>query len=186
MTDLNRYRVTWSGATALPGVSTFYSYSPDDLSVGLAAFFSSISSHFPNSLRWDMPTSGDKIDSATGHLTGSWSGGTLISQTGSGGATAFAAGCGARILWGTPQIRGTHRLKGRTFLAPMLSSEYSTAGGILAATVTGLTTNAGTLVATGKLVIWGRPHKGLSDGLAVTATSGACDPRVTSLYSRRH
>lgn len=186
MADLRRYRVTWSGLTNLPGVSTFYSADPDDLSVGLAAFFSSISSHFPNSIHWDMPTTGDKIDVATGHLTGTWTGGTLINQGGSGGSTAFAAGTGARILWGTSLIVGTHRLKGRTFLCPLLSSEYATNGSILAATITALTTNAGTLAATGKMVIWHRPPKGASSGVASTVTSGVCDSRVTSLYSRRH
>lgn len=185
MADLRRVEVVWSGAWGLPGVSVFYSADPDDATAGLAAFFSSISNRFPNSLTWSCGTSGDTVDVATGTLTGEWTGGTAINQTGSGGTGAYAAGTGAYVQWGTPLIVGGRRLKGRTFLAPLLASEYQADGSITAACLTTLNTAAATLEALGKIVIWHRPSPGGSNGIAATVTSGNVPDQVTSLKTRR-
>lgn len=185
MVDLRRVPVVWSGLTGLPGLSVFYTFDPDDVTTNLATFFSAISNRFPNGLTWSCAGSGDTIESTTGHLSGSWTGGTPFSQTGSGGATGYAAGVGTFLIWQTPQIIGTRRLKGRTFLVPLLSTEYQSDGSINAATNTTFQTAANTLVGTAKLVVWHRPDPGGSNGLAVTTTAATLPDRVTSLRTRR-
>lgn len=185
MPDLRKIPVVWNGLTGLPGVSVFYSADPDDPTVALGAFFSAISNRFPNGLTWSCAGSGDTVDVATGVLTGSWTGGTPFSQSGSGGATAYAAGCGAYVKWGTPLVVDGRRVKGRTFLAPILTSEYQSDGTITSACLTTLQTAANTLEATGLLVVWHRPSPGGSNGIAATIDSATVPDQVTSLRSRR-
>jgi len=185
MTTLRRVRVTWTGLTGLPGISTFYTLGTDDVTTNLATFFSSISNRFSASLTWSCPSTGDTIEDSTGALNGAWVGGTAFSQTGSGGTSAYAAGTGAMIFWGTGTIVGRRRLKGRTFLAPINSAEYSSSGTISAAALTTLSAASATLVGTGKLRVWHRPPKGGSTGSNGLVTGATVPSFVTSLKSRR-
>lgn len=166
-------------------MSIFYGPFGVDAGASLAAFFSSISNRFPNSLTWSAPTSGDTVEDTTGLITGAWTGGTAVNQTGSGGAGAYAAGVGVAVTWETDKIIGRRRLRGRTFLCPLLASEFQTDGTITAACLTTLNAAATTLVATNDVVIWHRPSSGGSDGDSDPAVGHSIADRVTALRSRR-
>jgi hypothetical protein len=186
MTVIKKIPVLWGGLSNLPGYSLFYSSASTDVTTDLATFFTAIKALFPSGLTWNIPSSGDTVEDSTGAIVGSWTG-TSAQVSGSGGALAYAAGSGAYTVWGTSLIIGRRRLKGRTFLCPVLSSTYSTGGQIVPTAITTLTNAASTLVTASKLVLWHRPTKTApASGLSGLIVTSAVPATVTSLKSRRH
>src|SRR5262245_47744302 len=130
MSDIWRLRVAWSGPAGTgPGLSTFYtSVLPVGLPASVKAFFDALKLMFPTGVSFDIPNSGDRITVETGALSGAWSvssGGGIVSGTGTG---TWAAGVGARVVWTTSSIVGTRRVKGATFLCPIVTAGYDNAG----------------------------------------------------------
>lgn len=185
MAALRKVLVVWSGATGLPGVSVFYTAAADDATANLGTFLTAIKAMFPSPMSWTIPSAGDEIDDNTGQLTGGWSGGTAATVAASG-TTVYAAGTGTFVRWGTNTILSGRRLKGRTFLAPLVNTQYDTDGTILTASVGTMNTALATLVATNKLRIFHRPPVGtFTGGTSDVVTSGVCADKVTSLKTRR-
>lgn len=183
MADLERIVVQWSAAQGLPGVSVFFGDLAGNANASIKTFFTAIQSLFPAGLTWVIPGSGDLVDSGTGALSGTWingaGGGTVVAS----GAANYAAGCGAYVIWGTGAIVNGRRLKGRTFLAPLINSAYD-AGTIVNANRTTLETAAAALVAAGNTNVWHRPVNG-AGGVASQPTSATVPDQVTSLKTRR-
>jgi hypothetical protein len=185
MVAIRRVPVAWTTGPGGAGVSVFYSLAADDATASLAAFFNTIKGAFPAAVTWAVPSSGDTIESTTGALTGSWSGGSASTITG-GGSTAYAAGTGAYVRWYTNTIRNGRKFVGRTFLVPLLGSMYDTTGTIENANLGTFQTAANTLVGVGFVGVWGRPTTpGGSNGLWGQFTSAVVPDKVTSLRSRR-
>lgn len=185
MATLRKVLVTWSGLNGLPGLSVFYTAAADDATANLGTFFGAIKAFFPGSLSWSIPAAGDEISDVTGQLVGGWSGGTSSSTSGTGG-TSYASGTGTYMQWGTATIVNGRRLKGRTFLAPMSTTQYDTDGTMNNTSVATINTAAATLVATNKLRIFHRPLTGtFTGGTSDVVTSGVCADKVTSLRTRR-
>lgn len=185
MADIQRVYVTWSGLTGLPGVSVFYGVPGGSLVSDLKTFFNAIKALFPSGLSWQIPTAGDNVDSASGHLTGGWSdvNGGIVSSTGSG---IWAAGTGMGVRWHTNGLVNSRRLKGRTFLCPMFGSAFQTDGTIVDAYVTTVQTAANAVVTGGDMLIWHRPPTGtFAGGVTSPVTAAVAEDRVTSLRSRR-
>lgn len=186
MADLRRVVVEWSGLTGLPGVSVFYTLSTDDATAELGTFFNAIKGSFVSPLSWRIPAAGDQIDSATGTLTGAWSGGTGAT-IGASGSGVYPAGTGGMIRWLTGTIRRGRKFEGRTFLTGIMGSQYDTDGTILAASITQWQSAATALAAANKLVLWGRPiPTGAANGVASKISAGVAVDKVTSLRSRRN
>ena len=187
MALLCRIPVVWDGLPGLPGLSVFYSTPTDVVTtvVALKAFFTSAASMFPTALTWQFPSDGDEIDDSDGELQAGWNGGAGGTVTGSGGAGTYAAGCGFRVTWGTNTIVDGRRLKGSTFMVPILSTAYDTSGTIQNASVATMLTAANTLVTNGTTVIWHRPDKGAANGSSATVLSAAVPDKVATLRSRR-
>jgi hypothetical protein len=166
-------------------VSVFYTNFGSDATVELATFFNALRTSFPNVVSWSIPNAGDVIDETTGQITGAWIGGTAAGIVASG-VGAYAAGTGLYVRWQTAGIVGGRRVKGRTFLVPLLASLYQSDGTITDSTLTAINTAANNLVLAGKLRIWHRPTTpGGSDGSAFTITSAQGPDKVTSLRTRR-
>lgn len=185
MVAMERVLVTWTGQTGLPGVSVFYGAPGSSVNTDVKAFFTSIRAEFGTALSWTVPGSGDTIDSATGALTGSWSnptGGGIVQGLSN---TAYAAGVGAYVNWGTGVIANGRRVRGRTFLTNINAGDYDVSGTILTGAITSFTSAASTLYGTAKLVIWHRPPRGGSTGQACVVTSATVPDQVTSLRTRR-
>jgi hypothetical protein len=102
--------------------------------------------------------------------------------TGSGAAN-YAAGCGAYVNWLTSGIANGRRVKGRTFMAPLINSAYD-GGTILNANLTTLQTAATALVTAGNTVVWHRPVNG-AGGSSYQPASALVPDQVTSLRTRR-
>lgn len=185
MATLNRYVVLLSGATGLPGESVFFCSSATSAGAELKAFYTALINKFPQGMTVTVPTAGDTINDADGKVNGGWSdagGGSAGTSTSN---VSYAAGTGAYIIWGTNAINSGRRLKGRTFICPIISTEYDTSGTLGASMQSVLQTAGNTLAAAGKLAIWHRNHKGASDGSSSAVTSALVKDVVTSLRSRR-
>lgn len=192
MTDLYRIEAIWSGITGMPGYSTFYSLSiPDPLDV--RAFFLAIASFIPSPCTVQVAGSGDVIDDDEGELQGTWSGATPGVVGGSGGA--YAAPSGALVSWTTSTVRRGRILRGRTFLVPLASSNYTTSGQVTSGTVSTIQTAATALVSAfaGDLVVWGRPvwdyqtdpPTKIASGTNGIVTGAVAQSKVATLRTRR-
>ena len=182
---MRRLRVVWNGLGGLPGLSTFY-YGVASPNVSDAVtFFTAIRSLFPTGLTWEIPSSGDEIDDATGTLTGGWLGTGGATVTANGGATAYAAGCGARVRWNTTVVVNGRRVKGGTFLAPLLATQYDGSGTIAAGGQATMQAAASAFAASGVAKgVWHRPSV-LGSGVYAAINDATVPDIVTSLRSRR-
>lgn len=182
---LRRVAVAWTTGIGGVGVSNFYSLEATDITVSLATFFNAIKGLFPTAVTWNVPTTGDIIEITNGHITAAWTGGTGATIAGTV-AGSYVAGTGAFVRWSSSQIRGTRRMRGRTFLCPLATGSFDSAGTLVDANVTTMQNAAVALAGTGTLQIWGRPRGvGGSDGQAGLVTGAQVPDKVTSLRTRR-
>lgn len=194
MATLNRYRVTWSGFSGGPGVSTFYGSSTattTDLSAALKAFFEGIKSILPSTVTISYPLGADQIDDGNGALVGAISVAGATATVGTGGTT-YGAPMGMAVKWVTAMIAHKHRLIGHTFIVP--AALGSPASGAPSATNTTTLQTAAALMLTtapNSFVVWSRPlYTGHPPTLERTGTSGtitglAVLPKFVTLRSRR-
>jgi len=187
MPNLARVRTIWSGTPVVgAGVSTFYF---DEAHSGFVAdvrdFFYTIKVVFPSLLNWRVAGSGDLIDIATGQLSGSWSEGLDLSVNATG-VGQFPFGVGARVTWQTAGITNGRRVKGATFLAPLLSGQFEGSSALVPAVVTLFNTAGNALVtASGtNMKIYTQPRLGVT-GQASTVTAASAPDKVSWLRSRR-
>lgn len=172
-----------------PGLTTFYE-SPESGVGGadaIEAFFDGLKGAVPDGLQWSIPSSGDLITAETGDLVGTWSDpgtGGVVSAT---GGTAFVNGVGARIVWNTNGLFGDRRVRGSTFIVPLVSGVYEGAGNINAGNLSLLQTRADALVAAlDNFAIWSRPNNLAGDnGEANQVTSATVPDKVSWLRGRR-
>lgn len=185
---LQRLRCEWTGTGIEgPGLTTFYAAADGTqaVSVGASAFFNAIRNFVPSGTTVQVPAQGDVIDEASGALIDTWGSGPTdtVAMAGSG---AFAAGVGARVVWETAAIRGGRRVRGSTFVVPLVTGSYETNGTIILATITGLLTAIDNYLVQlgGNGRIWSRPRPGLA-GAQVPISRGLVPDKVSWLRSRR-
>lgn len=184
---MSRIRVPWTGTGVVgPGLTTFYAdtaTAPMDPGAVLA-FFNALKAVVPAGITWQVPNSGDLIEESTGELGGAWSasgGGSVLST----GAGSYAAGVGARIAWSTAAIYRRRRVRGSTFLCPLIVSAYESNGTLHPTHLPTLQNAAsGLLTAMPQLVIWSRPAPGTAGRQSKILGSTVPD-QVSWLRSRR-
>lgn len=190
MATISRLRIGWTGAGATGGgVTTLYSSqsNPSALAAASRAFFQAMNGSLPDTLTLTWQGSGDTIDDATGTINGTWSH-TAPDPVNGGNTGDWAAGVGMRVNWLTNGIVRGRRVRGTTFVLPLATSYYNTAGGIDAATVSAVFGLAEDLIETtdANLVIWSRPStSGGSDGDSHAVVAPFVPSTVTWLRSRR-
>ena len=186
MPTLFRVRCTWTGLTSGAGVSTFYyltTLASGDITA-LKAFWTAAATCLPNSVTVRTPNTGDLLDAASGGLTGTWTTGSAGTATGSY-SDRYAAGVGGGVNWLTGTVVGRRRLRGKTYIVPMLQNCYATDGTLDNTVLAGLASAAATLVsASPSLAVWHRPLHA-AGGQAVAVTASSVDDRVRTLRTRR-
>jgi hypothetical protein len=181
MTSLHQIRVTWTGLSGLPGVSTFYSSGDKDVTIAaIRTFFEGIATSLPSAVRINYPTSGVDVDISTGAVTGAW---TSLSRAATAGTNTglFAAPAGAVVNWRTGFYLGGRELRGKTFLVPLSGSAYQSDGTLVDTVRQGIQDAATTLI--GSTVpprIWSRKQ-----GADATVTAASVPDKVVILRSRR-
>lgn len=182
-----RVRCEWAGTGVVgPALSTFYfSGSMTGIPAAVKTFFDSIGNQIPSGTSITTPSNGDELDEATGELTGAWtaSGGGTTSCTGAG---VFAAGAGLRVRWNTANVFLGRRVRGSTFIVPIVAAAYDSNGTIQGATVTQVGNAATALVTAGAggLRVWSRPNA-LGQYALSAVTSATVPDKVSTLRSRR-
>lgn len=188
MATLNRVRAFWQGASVIgDGLSTFYveAGAGAGYANAIKTFLSSQAAAYPTGTTITVFATGDQIDSATGGLVGTWTDTSTGASIAGTNPSAYALGVGMRVKWLTSGIVGGRRVVGSTFLVPIGSSIYDTAGTIANATVTSTTTAATNLVAAvPSLRIWSRPTNTRA-GASSAVVSGFCPDSISWLRSRR-
>jgi len=181
MVDLYQRKAVWSGMTGQPGVTTFYTTSKSDAgSTAIATFFTAIKGLIPAAVTIDVLGTGITIDSTTGKAVNSWST-TVPPSIVCTGTGAYAAAAGAVITWTTGAYINGRQLLGRTFIVPLVASNFGNNGLLLIGQQGLLFAAADTL-------------RGMSDGLTIwsrrrAAVATAGRPKVPNtgaiLRSRR-
>lgn len=184
MPSLYRYKYTLTGFTGAPGYTSFYTDATAITPGALATFWGAIKDNFPQGTVITAPDYYDELDVATGANIGSGSA-ILDPPLTSAGAVepyAGAAGCVVDWLCGPARIAG-RKVRGRTFLVPLRSSFFTSAGTINSITAASIQTPATNLITacTPHLVVWSRPYAGRSLPLpAKPARAGSIHPIVTA------
>ena len=188
MSNLNKIPVSWGSWPGAPGVSTFYSFGGnlDNDTAALRAFFNSLVAQIPSGITLSVPGVGDVIDDATGLINGAWNATAapaIVTGTGSG---VYAGNAGGVIHWLTAGVANGHRVRGRTFLVPLISTAFDS-GGSLSTTALTAIRNAGSAMISsgaGDFRVWHRPVAGAGGSSHVVLTSSCPDLAIT-LRSRR-
>lgn len=185
---LARVNVAWQSWPGAPGVSTFYlDPTPAQATIdSIRTFFNALIALLPSGLTINVPSSGDEISEATGDITGSWSVATTPTTVTGTGAGNYAGNAGAVVHWLTQGVVANRRVRGRTFIVPLVSTAYDTAGSLGSATITTINGAASTFIAAnpGLVNVWSRPRPGLS-GSQNAITSTRVPDLAVSLRSRR-
>lgn len=197
MAVIERVRVILTGAQGLPGVCTFYAIDGATAADDIDAFFSTNISRFAKGVSAQVEQVGDQIADISGHLTGTWTGGTSTVHT-SAATAIYSGGVGCCVTWLTDTILDYHRIKGRTFMVPLDGGQYQNDGTMDNTALAALQATAVTLVGatTGNLVVWHRPvvakpadgsRKAIAarDGSHAVITGAIVHDKVAMLRSRR-
>lgn len=164
MAILARLNVAWQNWPGAPGLTQLYFDDTSSMQTNadaVRAFFEAVKALIPTLTTITVPGSGDRIDAADGSIQGSWSIATppaLVTATGAG---AYAGNAGAVVHWTTSGIVAGRRVRGRSFLVPIVSTAFETNGSLTSAALTTLTTAANTLITatTPNFKVWSRPVK---------------------------
>lgn len=197
--NLSRIRVAWQNWPGAPGVSTFFYGTalgslPTQAQVdGVRAFFFSLAGLLPSGLSITVPNSGDQINWLDGKITGSWSVPSAPLAVAGTGTGNYAGNAGAVIHWLTDDVVNGHRVRGRTFLVPLVSTAFDTAGSLSPTALNTISSAGNTLrtVADGPPAVWSRPFtdktgaKPHRDGSAHPVTSVRVPDLAVSQRSRR-
>lgn len=203
MPQLYRVKARWSGFSGAPGYSIFHFRdfnTPDpgngdgtteDATAAVArvtTFFATLTAAIPDAVVVTVETEVDVIDDASGELVNSLqaTGGGAV-QMESGGS--YLAPAGAVVNWRTAGIRKGRRIRGRTFLVPLASSNFNSAGVLIPTAQNVIQTAANNLASqTGSpdLAIFARPSSSaLSDGTSAVVTGASVPSIAAVLRSRR-
>lgn len=191
MASINRVRVSYSGLQGGNGVSTFYCQDAATFLAPLLAMYASLADKMPDLLSITVEQSGDVLDNITGDLTGTWdaTGGGPVNPTGNG---PYSAPTGCCINWLTSVVVDGARLRGKTFLVPLVGGAFDVDGSISVLTLSALQSAANNFVTAtaGNFVVWHRPRPdthplGQRDGTSSAVTSAVIRDKAAILRSRR-
>jgi hypothetical protein len=187
--NMLRFNCAWQNWPGAPGVSTFYADSGTDISTctdALRAFWNSLAGMIPSALTIQVPAVGDIINDQDGAISGAWSDGTPVTVVTGSGAGAYAGNAGAVVHWLTAGVVNGRRVRGRTFVVPIIATQYETNGSLSTACLATLNGAASTLVTAlgSSMLVWHRP-KPPAAGSSAGVTGHRVPDLAVSLRSRR-
>ena len=199
MTEMAKLKINWTGFTGAPGYTNLYfrdftgSGDVDQAVVDGAitktdTWLNVWNSRLPASVNVKIDSQVEIIEDSTGALVRFMSGTPF--QRGNGtGAGNYSAATGAVVNWYTNGIVRGRRLRGRSFMVPLVAAAFSTNGSIADGDLVDFRTASTALAAgvgTGDLGVWSRPSTpGGSDGSWYFVTSATVPDMTAVLRSRR-
>lgn len=188
MANINRVSCAWQGWPGAPGVTQLYLTSGIDQAAvdAIRAFWQALVTILPSGLTIQVPSSGDVLNDVNGTIVDAWSVATTPAVVTGSGSGAYAGNAGAIIHWLTTDVVNGRRVRGRTFVVPLVGSAYDTSGSIATAVLTTLTTAANGLVAAidPNFAVWHRPTQ-FAIGSSHSISSVRVPDLAISLRSRR-
>lgn len=188
MATLNKIPCAWQGWPGAPGVTTFYTLggSLDNDTASIRAFFNAMAAQLPSGLTIQVPGVGDTIDDGNGLINGGWNATAAPAVVTGTGLSAYAGNAGAVVHWLTAAVIAGHRVRGRTFLVPLVSTAFDTQGSIATSVLTTLRGAATTMITNmaGTLRVFHRPVGGSGGANGLVVSSSVPDLAIT-LRSRR-
>lgn len=182
MAPILRVKAEWTGFTGAPGYSVFHfrdfgtgeGGTPTDEEAQSAAtrtqaFFQSCVNYIPGPVRIGIASDCELLEETTGELIDVVPI-TPPTQTAGSAASAqtYSGPVGAVINWRTSVVHRGRRIRGRTFLVPLLSLAFESNGTLGATARQTILDAANTLAGTGNspdLGVWSRPSApGMADG----------------------
>lgn len=189
-----QYRAFWTIPNAGPSVSTFHGVANTPSTAQLFAdnireFFDGLASKLPDEVSVTFDTEVIELDTALGTLVGVQAVTAPLTVDGTG-TGVWAAGVGARVVWGTSNIVGGRRVRGSTFLVPLAANQYDTSGQILSASIAGITATAelllsDNLAAGTPLQVYSRPIPG-RPGTTSVVEAASVPSVVATLRGRKY
>jgi len=187
MASIVRLRATWSGTPVTGGGVSVFHFGAGSTSgpATVRGYFETLKGLLPGGVTIVVPNTGDTIDEATGVINGTWvaSGGGTTTST--GGTVAYAAGVGGRSVWITGGITRGRRVRGSTFVVPLIAGAYENDGSLSTTAVSGFTTANTYMGADATFGVYTRPTSGGSDGAFHVCLAEITPDKVTWLRSRR-
>jgi len=185
MATLAKVVALWQSWPGAPGYSVFYANNLNPALAPYQSFFETIKTLIPASTTISIQGSGVLIDDASGAVTGTYSQ-TPPTPTLCTGVGSYPGAAGAVVHWFTAGIVNGRRLRGRTFIVPIISTAFDTNGSLGTSQLTTISNAAATLAAasTANFRIWHRPTGGVGGSSADVTASSVPDLCVTT-RSRR-
>lgn len=195
MAQMRVFKVLWSGGPGGPGITRFCMSgeggSNGAASTALQNFFQAVMPAVPSTYRVACDAAPDFLEATTGELVATGVPSTAAWTRQGGGTTNYAQGVGARVVWDTPEINHGRRVRGSTFIVPIIAANYDVDGTLLTGFKGVLDTAATTLIsalgaAQMDLVVWTRPNPTLGrPGKQNPVTTGSAPDKVSWLRTRR-
>lgn len=195
-------RTEWNGTSGGPGLTQLalrttalneWSNAESQAAVDIVrAFWQGLRTSFPDELTLTVSPIVDIYNEFTGDLVNSFTAGTAPAPVIGGGTSTYAGGVGAKVNWNTGVVRNGRRVRGHTYLVPIIGTAFTNTGTVASATQLAVTTVAETmrsaLIATNHpLVVYSRPvtGEGARPGVITDVIGGVCGTKSAILRGRR-
>lgn len=180
----------WSGFPGSPGYSNFYvledgnaGNSAQTLSEALEDFWLTVNGYLPTDVTVLVLPTWDQINEVTGLIELQGSVTTPATGVSGNNAGSYAGNVGALVEWQTAEFVAGKRLKGRTYLVPMMGI-FDTDGTMSTASVSAIADACTALIAADVVsVVWHRPINGAGGSHGVI-TGATVRDRAAVLRSR--
>lgn len=198
MPSVYRVSAIWAGFAGAPGYTRFAFQSlttdAERNAAGLAmrTFFDALKAYIPAGTTIQVQNVVDEFNQVSGELIGSavmTTSPTLVTSTAAAGT--YAGGSGCVVTWSTSLVFHGHRVKGRTFIVPLIGTLYANDGTLLD-TLPGQIQTAGNalIAASADFAVWSRwygspPGKVQLDGAVASVTACSVKDSAAQLRSRR-
>ena len=192
MANIVRFRTIWNNFPGAPGYTNLYVSGAEDPTVAattasaLRDFWVAIDGLIPTGTQLQVQGTADVIEDTTGQIVDqvSFTTPTPVTATGAG---AYSGTSGALIDWLTSTYRNGRRVRGRSYIVPIVASAYDTNGSLLTGTITTLTGAAQAWLAAtdGASVVWSRPTATHPVGGSSVINSSAVPDLAVVMRSRR-
>lgn len=192
-----RATMRWSGFTGEPGYTNLHFSKSGDIDGAVLdatlsncrTFFQAFSSRLPTSVGIVFTTTVDEFDTTSGELLNTHSAVLQTQVTGTGGTSPFSSATGACVTWGTDSIVNGRRLRGRTFMVPLLPSAAFESNGSLIEVARAAFQAAAVAFKNETdgypFHIWHQPDPGVTNGASGPVTSASVADKTAILRSRR-
>src|SRR5258705_12523100 len=140
MANMARITSSWQNWPGAPGVTVLYA-DPGNLQPivdGMRVFWENIKVYLPTGLTITVASSGDLVNDVDGKIQGAWSVPTAPATTVCSGAGSYAGNAGAVIHWLTIGLQRGRRIRGRTFVVPLVNVAFDTGGSLAPGFITAL------------------------------------------------